>query len=202
MPADAHPLSDVYDRDLERFGDDPRAVHWKSIEVQRQNFEVLHSIAPLNDSNVLDVGCGTADFLAYLQEHGFTGSYVGWDFSAGMVARCAERFPDATFLKADIYANMPEIEVDYALISGTLNDRVEGGLDAAFNVLREVYSRCRRGMAFNLLSSYVDNEEARLLYCDPSEVFSFCKRELSRYVSLRHDYAPFQFSTFVYRRYA
>ena len=199
-PSDTDPLADIYDCDLERFGADPRAVHWKSAEVQNQNFEILSSIAPLNEATILDVGCGMADLLAFLRDRGFTGRYFGWDFSAGMVTRCRERFPDATFVRTDIYANMPEAEVDYALISGTLNDRVEGEIGAVFNLLRSVYARCRKGMAFNLLSSYVDYQEAGLLYCDPSDVLAFCKRELSRYVSLRHDYARFQFSTFVYRR--
>jgi hypothetical protein len=57
----------------------------------------------------------------------------------------------------------------------------------------------RRGIAFNMLTSYSDPERItpRLHYADPCEMFDWCKRELSRHVALLHDYGLWEFTMIV-----
>ena len=50
------------------------------------------------------------------------------------------------------------------------------------------WNHVRRGLAFNLLTTYVDWRKDDLYYADPGRYFDFCRRELSRYVTLVHDY--------------
>jgi hypothetical protein len=58
-----------------------------------------------------------------------------------------------------------------------------------------------RGFAFNALSSYSDVEKRRpdLFYADSLMLFDRCKRELSRFVTLLHDYPLYEFTLIVRR---
>lgn len=55
--------------------------------------------------SVLDVGCGEGRFGRFLAGAGFTGSYLGLDFSEGLLVKAAAGFPatlDSAFLVRDL----------------------------------------------------------------------------------------------------
>jgi hypothetical protein len=54
-----------------------------------------------------------------------------------------------------------------------------------------------RGFAFNAMTTYVDWKQENLYYADPFMFFDFCKRNISRYVSLLHDYPLFEWTMIV-----
>ena len=65
--------------------------------------------------------------------------------------------------------------------------------------LRRMYAMCREAIAFNLMSDQVDTRSDSLFYPDTGEMLEFCRRELSRYVCLRHDYPLYETTFYVYR---
>ena len=56
-----------------------------------------------------------------------------------------------------------------------------------------------RGFAFNALTTYSDPERRRadLYYADPLELFDYCKRHVSKLVSLIHDTPLYEFTLIV-----
>jgi hypothetical protein len=54
------------------------------------------------------------------------------------------------------------------------------------------------GVSIDLRTKYVNYEEEHLYYFSPEELFSFAK-SLTRFVMLRHDYLPFDFTLFLYK---
>ncbi|MDT8307560.1 MAG: class I SAM-dependent methyltransferase, partial [Anaerolineae bacterium] len=57
--------------------------------------------------SVLDVGCGEGRFARFLAGHGFTGRYVGVDFSEGLLQAAGAALPDtidSAFLARDLAA--------------------------------------------------------------------------------------------------
>jgi hypothetical protein len=63
----------------------------------------------------------------------------------------------------------------------------------------------RLGLAFNMMSAYVDYQDPGLFYEYPENVFGFLKKEITPYVALRNDYevkpgvVPFDFTVYAYR---
>ncbi len=57
----------------------------------------------------------------------------------------------------------------------------------------------RLGIAFNCLTTYVNWKEDHLYYADPFEFFDFCKRNISRYLCLLHDYPLYEWTMLVYK---
>lgn len=64
---------------------------------------VLQTVA--TEARVLDLGCGSGEVARQLGRDGFQGSYVGLDFSAGLLAEAQDGAPDfARFRQADLAA--------------------------------------------------------------------------------------------------
>ena len=87
---------------------------------------------------------------------------------------------------------------DYSFVSGTFNVRM-GASDAAWrryveDKLKLLAQRSRRGFAFNLLTTYVDWRKDDLFYADPAHFFAFCRENISRYVTLLHDYPLYEWT--------
>ena len=199
-------IEEHYSDLLKKYGDDPRAVQLSDRTTQRRRFRVL--IDPFErrgGGRILDVGCGLAHLLEYLQENGVDCEYTGVDANQDMVDASKEKFPSCHFERLDIGRQAPDWDADLVLCSGLFNNRREDPQAFLRAALRNMYSVTRRVLAFNLMSSYVDFIDSDLDYFDPEDVFRFCKEHLGPLVSLRHDYevkpgiVPFEFAVHVYR---
>ena len=93
--------------------------------------------------------------------------------------------------------------VDVAVASGVFNVRVgteeDRWRDYTLETISELAALSRRGLAFNMLTSYSDPERMtdRLYYGDPGFYFDWCKRNVSRHVALLHDYGLWEFTILV-----
>lgn len=79
--------------------------HWTAHYTRSQYFPVWTVIADrlrsLGCTSVLDIGCGSGQLAALLADRDFP-SYLGVDFSAGMIAQARRACPAFEFRKADI----------------------------------------------------------------------------------------------------
>jgi SAM-dependent methyltransferase len=203
--AEIERVADSYRAALAAHGDEPAAVQWSDRDSQERRMQVLTEIGDLSGSKVLDFGCGTGHLLTYLGRSGFTGEYVGLDLIDEMVEVARSKHPDERFVSRDVLEQDLDEDFDYVLVNGTFNNRTADPWGLTSSILRRIWPHVRVGLAFNLMSTYVQFEAPGLAYHDPAEVFSWCKRELSSQVTLRHDYLvkpgtiPFEFAVYVYR---
>ncbi|MGE3556389.1 MAG: class I SAM-dependent methyltransferase [Candidatus Obscuribacterales bacterium] len=199
-------LKEHYSERAIEHGDSAPATNWPDRESQERRLEILCSIADLSEASILDFGCGTGHLLTYLREkHCFEGTYTGVDICPEMIEIAGRKFPEDVFECRDILAEpIREKSFDYVMVSGVFNNRVEDNWGMMKEILSGLFPLCRKGLAFNNLSTFVDFFAEDLFYVDPCEVFRFCKENLSPLVSIRHDYlskpdtVPFEFTTFVY----
>jgi SAM-dependent methyltransferase len=199
-------LEQHYSQLLRDYGDTPRAADWRDLEQQEHSMAVLTEVGELGSAKVLDFGCGTGHLFNFLKHRlRFTGEYVGYDITAGLVAAARKKFPGVRFEQRDILAQGMDEDFDYIFISGVFNDRTKDNWGLMTAILRSLFPNVRKALAFNALSTYVDFLDPRLYYVSPEKLFRFCKVELSPCVALRHDYlvrpgvVPFEFSVYVYR---
>ena len=210
MSADSIPktldgIRDLYEGNLAEHGTTAKSVGWPDEASQTLRFERLSRVidpgAP--GFTVSDWGCGYAAMFGYLD--GAFGArlqrYTGYDISAEMLAAAQARCADAraTFVQG------PEVtsDADYTFVSGTFNVKLQA-TDAEWDAyvkrhLETMYARSRRGLAFNLLTSYVDWKAENLFYADPKDFFDFCKTRLSRFVTLHHDARLYEWTMLVTR---
>jgi hypothetical protein len=125
--------------------------------------------------------------------------YYGYDISEEMLAAALDFVADprAGWVKSSEVT----FDADYSFVSGTFNVRLEASNDHWTAYIKEhlmnLVGRSVKGFAFNLLSTYVDWKQDNLYYGDPFMFFEFCKRNISKYVSLLHDYPLYEWTIIV-----
>jgi SAM-dependent methyltransferase len=199
-------LEEHYSRLVQEHGDTPEGVQWSDRQSQEHRVAILTEVGDLRSAKVLDFGCGTGHLLAFMRDRlGFTGEYVGYDLSAGMIATAQGKFPGIRFEQRDVLADGVPEEFDFVLVNGVFNNRVHNNWGLLTTILLCLFSHTRTALAFNALSTYVDFFDPKLFYVNPEDVFRFCKERLSPCVILRHDYLikpgtiPFEFSVYLYK---
>jgi SAM-dependent methyltransferase len=159
----------------------PRAVGIVDPALQAARFDALALVMEGDEPvSVADYGCGTGALFTHLAGRAAPpplGAYTGYDLVPGLVAaaRAAIDDPRARFAVAREVLE----DADYVLASGALSIRPGVGdevwAEHVRHVLRGLWARARRGLAFNLLPRATDPD---VFVADPSEWERFCLREL------------------------
>ena len=161
-------------------------------------FDELTRIADLSGSDVLDLGCGIADFYPILSKK-FPGlRYTGIDLVPEMIEYARVKYPEARFECRDILQEPLERTYDYVLISGMFKRHTGGQRVPEIDGV-EAFQNVRRGLAFNFISTHVNFVAEDMAYHDPADVLNFCINQLSRKTALFHHYGRCDVSVFVYR---
>ncbi|MBW7909071.1 MAG: hypothetical protein H3C50_09170 [Kiritimatiellae bacterium] len=193
-----------YQQLVKEFGDTAKAAQYSSRESQFRRFAALARIADLKGKRILDFGCGTASLFEYLDSVGQAPAfYCGVDIVRDFFPHARIKVPKGHFCHPD---ELGEMRFDYAFVSGVFNNRRRGNRKFWRESVKSLYSRCDVGVAFNMMSTYVDYRDPKLFYEHPMSAFDFVKRNVTPYVTLYNDYlpkegsVPFEFVIFAYRK--
>ncbi|MEJ1931458.1 class I SAM-dependent methyltransferase [Nostoc sp. NIES-2111] len=190
-------IVEAYEARLSRHGFDVAALKSGGLQKQYVRHSVHAALFDLTGRRVLDVGCGIAMFYRFLRNAGVPlKEYVGVDIVGPFLSYDRQEYPEARFLELDIFSSpMHELEADVVFMSQLFNARYESQDNEA--VAKQAIERCfaasRQGVVIDFMSTYVDYRAPEHHYFDPAEMLRFAKT-LTRYVDLRHDYLPFEFT--------
>jgi SAM-dependent methyltransferase len=179
-----------YQRLYAQSGDSPAAVQYPTHDSQVVRFSIL-SCDIDKSCNIIDLGCGLADMLPYLRQNGFTGKYLGCDFVPEFIELAKRKYgkdPCAKFMEFNILQDVLPTGYDYVLISGIFNNKIKNNQEFIELALKESMAKVNLGVVFNALSDYVQYQDETLFYISPLTLFDYCKRNLTPYVTLKHDY--------------
>ena len=187
----------IYKESFEKYGDDTRSCHWEEPMIMR--YQELIKIADLTNSKVLDIGCGLGGMYEYfVNDCKIIGlDYTGVDIVDGMIETASRKYPKTKFLTQDILKERINETYDYVFFCGVFNKKVS--TQFMKEMLKEAFSYCNKGMAFNFISTYVNFVDEEMCYHKPEEIFQFCVQNLSKKVDMHHHYAKCDVSMFVYR---
>ncbi len=188
-----------FDTNLMLHGDRPEAVRWTA-PGQVRHYQAMLDIGDIGGTKILDFGCGKGDFYQFLKEKGIAVEYSGFDINEKLISVARLKYPDGNFRVFDIDKDVLEEEFDYIFLCGVFNLRLQGLDEVIRDALKKLFSRCRIGLAFNALSALNPNKDFELNYTSPEEMFAFAVKELSPFVSLRHDRMAYDYTMFVYRQ--
>lgn len=140
-----------------KYGASAKGLKWSSKERQFKRFEILLEFIKdeITTSSILDVGCGYADLITYIQKNLlFPKSYTGIDCEEFILEIAKKRFPKSKFLKKNILKeDLPK--ADYYICSGALNILDE---ENYLNAIEKCYNESTKGFIFNSLTdSFVHN---------------------------------------------
>jgi SAM-dependent methyltransferase len=196
-------LENHYRSLLFNHADSAESAQYSSRESQERRFEILAQIADLKGANILDFGCGSGHLASYLASKNLMFSYTGVDVVEEFFEIARKKAPaDSRF---GLLEDFKHEKFHYVFISGVFNNRRRDNRKFYRETLKKLFGMCTKGIAFNLMSTYVDYKDPGLFYESPERAFSFVKQELTPFVCLRHDYevkpgiVPFEFVVYAYK---
>ena len=187
-----------FDTNLMLHGDRPEAVRWSS-KGQLLHYQAMLDIGCIEGKKILDFGCGKGDFYQFLKERDISVEYSGFDINERLISVARLKYPDVDFRVFDIDKDALDEEFDCIFLCGVFNLRIDGLAEAIKATLKKLFARCRISLAFNALSVHDPKKDFELNYTSPEELFTFAVKNLSPFVSLRHDRISFDYIMFVYK---
>ena len=207
--APQHLIAAACDEDLDAHGDSFRGVGYtRSPAEAAERYALMLEVIRESDQplTVLNLGCKLGHLgdviesspdLAHLR-------YTGLDISTKFLAAARARRPAREFIQMDILADAGQLPVyDYVILNGVFNYRgpipFERMLQYWHDLVVAAYAHCRRGMAFNVMSTLVDWQRDDLFHLPLQTMTEFVWSRLSRHFVVRHDYRAYEYVTYVYR---
>jgi len=175
-------------------GQRPGALGWLK---GRQNirFRVVSEIGKMQNSKILDVGCGFGDLSSFLKSQ-YQIKYLGVDINPKFIEIAKQRNPKTRFEVRDIEKKKIKEKFDWVFAVGTTNKA--GSYEYIENLLIQMLKVAKKGVAMDFMSSYVDFKASGSFHTSPEKIFKIAKN-LSKRVVLRHDYLPFEFCVYIYK---
>lgn len=191
-------LISFFDTNLMLHGDRPEAVRWTK-PGQLAHYRALLDIGNISGAKILNFGCGKGDLYQFLQDNYIPVEYTGVDINEKLIAMARKKAPSVDFRVFDIDKDSFSEDFDYIFLCGVFNLRMEGLDEIIKDALQKLFARCRIGLAFNALAVQNPKKDYELNYTAPEELFTFAVKNLSPFVSLRHDRLAYDYMMFVYR---
>jgi SAM-dependent methyltransferase len=201
-----------YEDCLARHGDTHLGVDWPNAADARLRYQIMrdlmrcHGEQPEVPVDLLDFGCGAGHFLEFLRQEKITGiNYQGLDLSERFIALCRSKFPGTPFSCLDVLATDAKLPtVDYVVANGVFTVKKDLAFDEMMATLeaivRKLWGAARRGLAFNVMSTYVDWQRDDLFHVPLDRLASFLTSEISRHLVVRMDYGLYEYTVYVYRQ--
>ncbi|MFA9462559.1 class I SAM-dependent methyltransferase [Thiohalorhabdus sp. Cl-TMA] len=192
-------IGEYYSELVGAHGANPLSCDYGRPTSQKRKFGAVAEVMPLSGKHVLDVGCGLGDFADYLDAEIGKVQYTGVEIAPAMLKEARQLRPHLDLRQLDILRETPEGQFDLVTANGIFYLL---GTDAKYlteKIITRMFSLTRYAVAFTTLSTWTDYQESGEFYADPLETLSFC-RTLTPWVVLRHDYAPHDFTVYLYKQ--
>jgi SAM-dependent methyltransferase len=166
---------------------------------QDARFKAMFEIGSLDNTRILDVGCGFGHMLDFLRSWNINAQYTGIDICPPMIDTARHLHPEGDFRLLNILEAPIDERWDWVFLVGAFNvaPAREGWWEYVQQMMRRMFELCTRGMAADFLSSYVDFQKPGAFHASPEQVFNFAKT-ITRRVTLRHDYMAYEFMVYLY----
>ena len=172
-----------------KHGDSSAAAQYSCRDSHFRRFAALIRIGDINNKNILDFGCGTASFADFLKINNIIpNQYSGIDVVNECLDIARNKYPQFEFYKS--YGHIEDKIFDFIFVNGVFNNKRDNNRQFWQDTVKKLFDKCTYGVAFNLMSDYVDYESEDLFYESPLRAFDYIKKNITPYVSINHDYLP------------
>lgn len=189
----------LYNEEFKKYGNSLDSIMIPK-GAQDARFKVKFDIGDLQNTRILDVGCGFGHMLDYLIAWDIDARYTGIDICPDFIEIAKQRHPDADFRVLNILEEDTQEAWDWIFLVGAFNvtQNKHRWWPYVQAMMKRIYQLCSRGVAVDFLSSYVDYQKVNAFHVRPEKVFSFAE-SLTRRVAIRHDYMAYEFTVYLYR---
>jgi len=190
-----------YKRSFKKYGVNARALQWASRQAQELRLRELIADLDFENKYILDIGCGFADIIPFIEAKTRNFDYTGVDLVPEFIEVCRHKYPKYKFIVADYFGNPIKEKFDIVLTSGTLNANIKNPYKYRFDAIKKMYDHAKEAIAFNMAGGYPQPENKkgnRVYYADLTKITDFCK-SISKKIIVRKDYSPNDFTIVMFK---
>jgi cyclopropane fatty-acyl-phospholipid synthase-like methyltransferase len=193
--------NDFFEQLINDSKDEHSKVGWSTNSHQKRLNKIIE-IGNLNNSSVLDIGCGLGAFYGFLKEKNINIDYYGFDVSEKMIGSVKKIYPEiaSKFLLHDILTEETIEEFDYTVSIGSINlfldEKTNYGM--VFRMLEKMYKHSKIGFAFSMTSSLSRKKNNDTFYYDPKKIIDHVSTFCNNF-RLDHSYLPHDLTVFGYK---
>lgn len=204
----------IYDDTLKRYqcrfnklGETPKALGWGGREDQIERFETMYKHYDFNGKVIMDIGCGFADLYSFLVSRGVESEYVGIDIVPEFIECCVKKFPEATFINANIMLESNKLpKADVVVTNGTLNFKqcIIDNMVYTEDFINIAYKKAGHALIVDFLSTQLTPDypkEEQVFYHNPKEILDVAFKYTNN-LELIHNYKAIpqkEFMLFMYK---
>jgi len=197
-----------YESCLEKYGDSCRGVDWPNPEDVDVRYKVMLEVIKnprLQKLTLLDFGCGASHLYEYIKRNNLGHiDYYGLDLSEKFIELCRRKFPKNNYYCADVIEYPGSIpDFDYIVMNGIFTEKRELTFDEMLLYFKEllsiVFSKAKKGAAFNVMSKAVDWEREDLFHLPTDILIDFLKKDITRNFVIRNDYGLYEYTVYIYK---
>ena len=196
-----------YEECLARHGDTHLGVDWPNSDDANTRYHVMLELVrdTKSSASLLDFGCGASHlYPVLLGGERKALSYAGLDASLAFCDLSRSKHPGNKYYCLDVLSEPDALPVhDYVVMNGVFTEKRnlthEQMFDYFQRVIKVVYGKTRKGIAFNVMSKLVDWERDDLFHLGLDDLTSFIVKELGRNFVIRNDYGLYEYTVYVYK---
>lgn len=170
-------IKEYYNKNNQPNKPDYYLLGWESEAAQHYRFKALVNNLNLNEKKILDIGCGTGNFLEYIEQRFSNFEYTGVDILEHMIAIAKRKKLKGKFLCIDIFKENPfgHNEFDKIFASGIFNINLGNNKKFIIDALKLFDFISKETISFNLLYDKSPDKEDKYFYTSPDEIISLIK---------------------------
>lgn len=200
-------LHKYYSSKFNEYGHDERSLGWSK---KKQNIRFFNLIRFLNltNSSILDVGCGFADLLTYINNNKIDiESYHGIDLMDEFVIIAKSNHPNfaKNIIQKDFETFIEELNrtFDYIVASGIFGFKLKENDDDIYTHIDTIFSKSLNhaniAVSFDFISDKVDFTTSKTdFHANPSRVLDIAYK-FSKNVILNNSSLPFEFTITIFK---
>lgn len=195
-----------YEKCLEIHGDNNLGVDWPNEVDAQTRYKIMLDIIPAGESAILlDFGCGAGHLYEFVIKQNYSNiKYKGLDMSLKFIDLCKRKYPEIEFECIDILRDGGiNMEYDYAVLNGVFTEKLELSFAEMFEFFKEVlkilFSKAKKGIAFNVMTKHVDWEREDLFHLPFDLLVSFLKQDITRNFVIRNDYGLYEYTVYLFK---
>ncbi|WP_452220384.1 class I SAM-dependent methyltransferase [Lacinutrix salivirga] len=195
-------IKKYYQDKFKSFGATAEGMDWKDEASQYLRFEIIAKYIDFkNNPSILDVGCGSSEFLNFCKKKNLECDYRGLDIMKEMVEASNQNYGENTAILGDLNTIDKALKFDYVIASGTFNAKLEANASDwktfFYNNLVSMYEKSNNGIVFNCMTEHVDWTYDRLYYPSLSDLTAFITKNMSRNFIVDHNYDLYEMTIYI-----